>query len=143
MIEILRSSALGEVPHGFLGRRGGVSIGIYAGLNVGLGSADDHSTIVQNRILAREAVLPGSMLVTVHQVHSADTVTVTAPIPEDARPSADAMVTDRPGLLLGILTADCVPVLRSEEHTSELQSLMRFSYAVFFLKKNNLFHYHF
>src|SRR3546814_16013493 len=51
------------------------------------------------------------MLVTVHQVHSADTVTVTAPIPEDARPSADAMVTDRPGLLLGILTADCVPVL--------------------------------
>src|SRR3546814_14240025 len=67
MIEILRSSALGEVPHGFLGRRGGVSIGIYAGLNVGLGSADDHSTIVQNRILAREAVLPGSMLVTVHQ----------------------------------------------------------------------------
>src|SRR3546814_4378669 len=111
MIEILRSSALGEVPHGFLGRRGGVSIGIYAGLNVGLGSADDHSTIVQNRILAREAVLPGSMLVTVHQVHSADTVTVTAPIPEDARPSADAMVTDRPGLLPGLLPADCVPVL--------------------------------
>src|SRR3546814_19642728 len=67
--------------------------------------------MVQNRILAIDAVLPGSMLVTVHQVHSADTVTVTAPIPEDARPSADAMVTDRPGLLLGILTADCVPVL--------------------------------
>src|SRR3546814_19718501 len=62
VIEILRSSALGEVPHGFLGRRVGVSIGIYAGLNVGLGSADDHSTIVQNRILAREAVLPGSLL---------------------------------------------------------------------------------
>src|SRR3546814_10390198 len=94
----------------------------------------------QNRILAREAVLPGSMLVTVHQVHSADTVTVTAPIPEDARPSADAMVTDRPGLLLGILTADCVPVLfaRSEEHTSELQSLMRISYAVLILKKKTL-----
>src|SRR3546814_16198476 len=51
------------------------------------------------------------MLVTVHQVHSADTVTVTAHIPEDDRPSADAMVTDRPGLLLGILTADCEPVL--------------------------------
>src|SRR3546814_11353858 len=111
MIEILRSSALGEVPHGFLGRRGGVSIGIYAGLNVGLGSADDHSTIVQNRILAREAVLPGSMLVTVHQVHSADTVTVTAPITEDARPSAAAMVTDRPGVLTGSLTGDCVPGL--------------------------------
>ncbi|HKX22960.1 MAG TPA: peptidoglycan editing factor PgeF [Rhizorhapis sp.] len=111
MIEILRSGALDEVPHGFLGRRGGVSIGLYGGLNVGLGSADDRTAIVQNRILAREAVMPGSTLVTVHQVHSPDAVTVTEPIAEDARPSADALVTARPGLLLGILTADCVPVL--------------------------------
>lgn len=111
MIEILRSGALGDVPHGFLGRRGGVSIGLYAGLNVGLGSADDRTAIAQNRILAREAVLPGSTLVTLHQVHSADVVTVTGPIAEDARPSADAMVSNLPGLLLGILTADCVPVL--------------------------------
>ena len=111
MIEILRSGALGEVPHGFLGRRGGVSIGLYGGLNVGLGSADDRTAIAQNRILAREAVMAGSTLVTVHQVHSPDAITVTEPIAEDARPSADAMVTARPGLLLGILTADCVPVL--------------------------------
>lgn len=111
MIEILRSGALGDVPHGFLGRRGGVSIGLYAGLNVGLGSTDDRTAIAQNRILAREAVLPGSTLVTLHQVHSADVVTVTEPIADDARPSADAMVCNRPGLLLGILTADCVPVL--------------------------------
>lgn len=111
MIEILRSGALGDVPHGFLGRRGGVSIGLYAGLNVGLGSADDRTAIMQNRILAREAVLPGSTLVTVHQVHSPDVITVTGPIAEDARPSADAMVSNQPGLLLGILTADCVPVL--------------------------------
>ena len=111
MIEILRSGMLGDVPHGFLGRRGGVSIGLYAGLNVGLGSTDDRTAIAQNRILAREAVLPGSTLVTLHQVHSADVVTVTEPIADDARPSADAMVCARPGLLLGILTADCVPVL--------------------------------
>ena len=111
MIEILRSGMLGDVPHGFLGRRGGVSIGLYAGLNVGLGSTDDRTAIAQNRILAREAVLPGSTLVTLHQVHSADVVTVTEPIADDARPSTDAMVCARPGLLLGILTADCVPVL--------------------------------
>lgn len=111
MIEILRSGALGDVPHGFLGRRGGVSIGLYAGLNVGLGSTDDRTAIAQNRILAREAVLPGSTLVTVHQVHSPDVAVVTGPIAEDARPTADAMVSNRPGLLLGILTADCVPVL--------------------------------
>ncbi|MCF8709998.1 peptidoglycan editing factor PgeF [Rhizorhapis sp. SPR117] len=114
MIEILRSGALGEAPHGFLGRRGGVSIGLYGGLNVGLGSTDDRTAIAQNRILAREAVLPGSALVTVHQVHSADAITVTAPIADDARPPADAIVTDRPGLLLGILTADCVPVLLAD-----------------------------
>ncbi len=110
-IEILRADALGTVPHGFLGRRGGVSGGIHAGLNVGLGSDDERDAVLRNRVLARDAVMPGASLVTVHQVHSADVVTVTAPLPLDARPKADAMVTDRPGLLLGILTADCVPVL--------------------------------
>jgi len=110
-IEILRADALGEIPHGFLGRRGGVSSGIHAELNVGLGSDDERDAVLRNRDFARDAVLPGAALVTVHQVHSADVVTVTAPLPLDARPKADAMVTDRPGLLLGILTADCVPVL--------------------------------
>src|SRR3546814_14753335 len=105
MIEILRSSALGEVPPGFLGRRGGVSIGIYAGLNGGLGSADDHSTILQNRILAREAGLPGSTMVKVNQVPSADTVHVTAPLPADACPSAAANVQELPGPRLGLLAA--------------------------------------
>jgi YfiH family protein len=110
-IEILRAANLGAVSHGFLGRRGGVSIGLYAGLNVGLGSDDDRSAILRNRDLARDAVLPGSTLVTVHQVHSPDVITVRAPIEVDARPHADAMVTDRPGLLLGVLAADCVPIL--------------------------------
>jgi YfiH family protein len=88
-----------------------VSTGLYAGLNVGLGSDDDRDAILRNREIARDAVLPGAALVTVRQVHSADVVTVSAPIADDDRPAADAMVTDRPGLLLGILTADCVPVL--------------------------------
>jgi YfiH family protein len=111
MIELLRSDLLAGVPHGFAGRRGGVSTGVHAGLNVGLGSADERDAVRRNRDLARDGLLPGAALVTVHQVHSPDVVTVTAPIAEDARPPADAMVTDRPGLVLGILTADCVPVL--------------------------------
>lgn len=111
MVELLKAGALDEVRHGFAGRRGGVSTGLYAGLNVGLGSTDDRIAILQNRDLARDAVLPGSTLVTVRQVHSPDVVTVTTAISEQDRPAADALVTNRPGLLLGILTADCVPVL--------------------------------
>lgn len=110
-VEQLTSPVLADVPHGFLGRRGGVSTGLYAGLNVGLGSDDERDAILRNRDLARDAVLPGATLVTVHQVHSADVVTVRAPIPQDARPRADALVTATPGLLLGVLTADCVPIL--------------------------------
>lgn len=111
MIELLRAPSLGTLPHGFAGRRGGVSTGICAGLNVGLGSEDDRLAVLRNRDLARDALLPGATLVTVRQVHSADVVTVTAPIAETERPDADAMVTRTPGLILGILTADCVPVL--------------------------------
>lgn len=111
MIELLRATGLEGVPHGFAGRRGGVSTGVHAGLNVGLGSQDDRHAVLRNRDLARDALLPGATLVTVRQVHSPDVVTVTDEIAEADRPAADAMVTDRPGLVLGILTADCVPVL--------------------------------
>jgi len=111
MITPLRVAALEPLRHGFLGREGGVSTGIHAGLNVGLGSDDDRDAIIENRRRAVEAVAPGYSLVTVHQVHSADAVIATGPFADDARPQADAIVTDRPGLLLGILTADCVPVL--------------------------------
>ncbi|MGC6329156.1 peptidoglycan editing factor PgeF [Rhizorhabdus sp. FW153] len=107
----IRVSALEGLPHGFLGREGGVSQGIHAGLNVGLGSDDDRDAIMENRRRAVEAVAPGHKLVTLHQVHSPDVVTVTEPFVDDARPHADALVTATPGLLLGILTADCVPVL--------------------------------
>ena len=110
-VEIVHSEALRGVPHGFLGRRGGISEGLVAGLNVGLGAGDDDGAVAENRRRAVQAVLPGGALATVYQVHSADAVTVTAPWPLDARPRADAMATDRPGLLLGIVTADCAPVL--------------------------------
>ena len=105
-VEIIRSKLLEGVLHGFLGRRGGVSEGICAGLNVGLGSKDDPQAVRTNRRLAVEAVAPGAQLVTLHQVHSATAIPVTAPFPDDARPKADALVTDRPGLALGILTTD-------------------------------------
>ena len=109
-----RARSLDAAPHGFLGRRGGVSTGILAGLNVGLGSGDDRGAIAENRRRAVEAVLPGAALVTVHQVHSAEAVIAHAPFPDEARPPVDAIVTDRPGLLLGILTADCAPVLLAD-----------------------------
>lgn len=113
-VEVIRGSALSVIPHGFLGRRGGVSTGIVAGLNVGTGSKDDREAIEENRHRAVDAILPGSSLATVYQVHSADAVIVESPWPHDDRPKADAMATNRPGVLLGILTADCAPVLLSD-----------------------------
>ncbi len=110
-LDIETSSALGDVPHAFLGRSGGGSTGIYAGLNVGLGSDDDRDVVLENRHRAKEAVLPGSELVTVHQVHSPDVIRITRAFSLEDRPHVDAMVTNKAGLLLGILTADCVPVL--------------------------------
>jgi copper oxidase (laccase) domain-containing protein len=105
-VEVVRAVSLGDVPHGFLGRRGGVSTGVVAGLNVGSGSNDDRDAIARNKALAIAAILPGTRLATVHQVHSAEAVAVEQPWPMDERPHADAMVTDRPGILLGVVTAD-------------------------------------
>lgn len=113
-VEVIHAANLAAIPHGFLGRRGGVSIGEMAGLNVGYGSSDDRDAIAENRKLAIAAVLAGAELATVHQVHSADAVAVERPWAQDERPRADAMVTDRPNLLLGILTADCAPVLLAD-----------------------------
>ncbi len=114
-IEALRSDVLGKIPHGFLGRIGGVSIGIYASLNCSLGSDDLRENVLENRRRAVNAVLAGAQLSRVYQIHSADVVTVTSPIDQDDPPRADALVTDRPGLLLAVQTADCVPVLFADE----------------------------
>ncbi|WP_163959613.1 peptidoglycan editing factor PgeF [Sphingomonas insulae] len=99
------------VAHGFLGRRGGVSEGLFASLDLGRRSQEVDAWIGENRRRAIAAVSPGAALCTLYQIHSADVVHVERPYSHDERPRADAMVTDRPGVLLGILTADCAPVL--------------------------------
>lgn len=109
-VEALTHPLLTGAAHGFLGRRGGVSTGELSGLNVSY-SEDDPALTAENRRRAVEAVLPGGTLQVCYQVHSADVVTVTEPWADADRPKADALVTNRPGLVLGVLTADCAPVL--------------------------------
>ena len=111
--DVIRARSLSGVPHGFLGRRGGVSTGAVAGLNCGFGSGDDRALVSENRRRAVEAVMPGARLVAVHQFHGAVCVEA-GEWSDDERPRADALVTDRPGLLLGIVTADCAPVLLAD-----------------------------
>lgn len=113
-IEVWRAEALAGVKHGFLGRVGGVSDGICWGLNAGLGSHDDPASVAENRRLATQAVAPDATLVGLYQIHSAEVVTVAAPYADADRPHADALVTDRPRIALGIVTADCAPVLFSD-----------------------------
>jgi YfiH family protein len=117
VITRLATSSL-QGPHGFLGRTGGVSTGLFASLNVGLGSSDDRVAVNENRRRAVEAVAPGARLVTVHQVHSAVAVEA-GDWADEGRPHADALVTNRPGLALGILTADCAPLL-FEDHEAQV-----------------------
>lgn len=103
------SDLLGDLPHGFFTRDGGVSEGIYAGLNGGQGSQDTAEAVAENRRRIA-AHLAADTLVTVSQVHSADALPVTGPWSAET-PRADAMVTATPGVALGVLTADCTPVL--------------------------------
>jgi polyphenol oxidase len=115
---MIKASSLAEsgIAHGFFTRRGGVSTGIYASLNCGPGSGDAAEAIAENRRRAT-AMLAGSAqvrLVTLYQIHSPHAVTVTEPWPDGGGPKADAMATDRPGIVLGILTADCAPVLLAD-----------------------------
>ena len=115
---MIRAAVLAGLAHGFLGRRGGVSTGELAGLNVGYGSKDDKEAIDENRRRAIAAVQPGAELATVHQIHSPRVVIAERAWPIDARPHADAMVSVTPGLLLGILTADCAPILFADTEAS-------------------------
>jgi YfiH family protein len=102
---------LAPVRHAFFTRRGGVSAGLYATLNCGPGSKDDPDAVRANRAhVMRNLGLGPEALVTVHQVHSPTCVVVEGPW-RDGAPRADAMATRTPGLALGILTADCAPVL--------------------------------
>lgn len=114
-VDVNRAGVLEGLPHGFLGRRGGVSSGEVEGLNVGLGSGDEPAAVAENRRRAADAVLPGAPLASVYQVHSPDCVTLGEALWFDAeRPHADGLVTDRPGVLIGVVTADCAPVLLAD-----------------------------
>ena len=110
-LEIITADSLAPLRHGFFTRRGGASSGVFAGLNCGAGSSDQREIVEINRARVADAMeVPIAHLVTVHQTHSADVDIVDGPQSEP-RPQADAMVSNTPGVALGILTADCQPVL--------------------------------
>ena len=106
---------LAELPgvrHGFFTRVGGVSGGIYASLNSGIGSADDRALVLENRARAAAALgVHPERLATPHQVHGTDAVAVEMAWPPGKGPRADALVTGRPGVAIGVGTADCGPIL--------------------------------
>lgn len=108
-------SHLNGISHGFFGSRGGVSKGLYKSLNAGVGSADDPIAVAKNRrrIATQIGAESDAYLVSCHQHHSSDALRVEAPF--NGRPKGDAMVTDRPGLALAIMTADCVPILFADD----------------------------
>src|SRR3984885_4323607 len=100
------------IRHGFFTREGGVSEGVYASLNCGFGSGDDPANVARNRAIAAAALgLAEDRLVTCYQVHSATVLTVDTPWRREDSPRADGMATARPGIALGVLAADCAPVL--------------------------------
>ena len=99
------AAALDAIPHGFFGRAAG---------DCGLGSGQDPAEAAANRRRAADAILHGASLATLYQIHSPTAVIVTDAVPDDQRPRADALVTATPGLILGIVTADCAPVLLAD-----------------------------
>lgn len=102
-----------DFQHGFFGRRGGVSTGIYDSLNIGLGAKDDErENVLENRRrIAADLGVTEHNIATVYQVHGSECVYAENPYGQENRPQADALVTDKKGLALGVLTADCAPVL--------------------------------
>ncbi len=103
--------SLPGIAHGFFGRDGGVSTGVYASLNCGPGSRDDPAAVAENRARSMAALAPGVRLVTLAQIHSAAIHTVGAGWDFGTRKDGDGLVTALAGVALGVLTADCAPVL--------------------------------
>lgn len=122
-LDIVRAKALEGVAHGFFGRKGGLSTGAVAGLNCGTGSGDDLQVVEANRRFAADAILAGAPIASVYQVHSPTAVIVTEAVAHDERPRADALVTDRPGLLLGVVTADCAPILMADREAGVIAAV--------------------
>ena len=107
-----------RVTHGFFTREGGVSTGIYEGLNTGLGSNDDKQNVMQNRtLIARHMSAPIENLVTPYQIHSSDVATIDTPWKQGENPQLDAVVTATPGIAIGVQSADCGPVLFCDAET--------------------------
>jgi YfiH family protein len=111
---MIQSPALDKarIAHGFFTREGGASQGLYASLNCGFGSGDDKAVVMRNRdMVAAELGVPPARLLTAYQVHSPDVLIVDAPWQGDDRPRVDALVTVTPEIAIGVLTADCGPIL--------------------------------
>lgn len=112
---MIRSSLLSALPgvsHGFFTREGGVSDGLYASLNIGLGSRDDRDRVLENRARVASALgVTAEALAMPHQIHSPDVAVVEEAWAPGEGPKADAVVTARPGLAVGVATADCGPIL--------------------------------
>jgi YfiH family protein len=113
-LEVLTSDLLAGARHGFLGRKGGASSGVFAGLNCGPGSSDQREAVALNRarVAAAFGITPDRLL-SLKQVHGTNVV-VAGPEGWSERPEADAAVTAAPGVVLSVLTADCAPVLFSD-----------------------------
>jgi YfiH family protein len=108
-------AAAPRVAHGFFTRRGGVSEGVWASLNVGWRSGDEAWRVRENRARCAQALGAGvAALVTGYQVHGTTCRVVDEPWAPEAAPEADALVTTRPGIMLGVVTADCAPVLLAD-----------------------------
>jgi len=104
-----------RIRHGFFTRAGGVSLGVYASLNCGFGSRDDRAAVAENRrVAAAQLGLDPERLVTCHQVHGTTAITVDEPWQGPPNPRADGMVTKVPGIALGVLAADCAPILLAD-----------------------------
>jgi YfiH family protein len=114
-IEAPNLKTLSGIRHGFFTRQGGVSRGVYASLNCGFGSSDDPKFVSENRRRVAHHLGGGSgEVVTLYQEHGTTAREVSAPIARDALPRADAVVSVTPGLVIGVLTADCAPVLLAD-----------------------------
>jgi polyphenol oxidase len=118
MLHAAALASLNDIRHGFFTRQGGVSAGIYASLNGGVGSRDAPDCVSENRarMAAALGIRPENLL-TAYQIHSPDVVTVERPWAPETRPRADALVTRTPGIAIGVSTADCGPILFADAHS--------------------------
>ena len=112
MLTAANLDAIGRISHGFFTREGGASQGVYGSLNCGFGSRDRQDLVMANRSIAMDRLgVPANWLTTAKQVHGTAVYRVSEPRPGPSTIEADALVTDRPGIALGVLSADCAPVL--------------------------------